>query len=86
MLFSELDVLTKIDWNVGHVRSMLCYRAMVWGHRAPDQMAKFMQVNRMAINMFPSFPTAALEVMLLDMLDFTALHLHCEQEALTVRG
>ena len=53
---------------IGIVRPMLCYGAMIWGHRAPELMEKFRRINRMAINTFACFPrstpTAALEVML----------------------
>ena len=64
---------------------MLCYGAMIWGHRAPELAAKLRRVNRMAINTFASFPkstpTAALEVML----DVMPLHIFCEQEAIAAR-
>ena len=70
---------------IGIVRPMLCYGAMIWGHRAPELMEKFRRINRMAINTFASFPrstpTAALEVML----DIQPLHLFCIQEALAAR-
>ena len=60
---------------------MLCYGAMIWGHRAPELIEKFRRINRMAINTFANFPrstpTSALEVML----DLMPLHLFCVQEA-----
>ena len=70
---------------IGIVRPMLCYGAMIWGHRAPELVAKFRRINRMAINTFASFPkstpTTALEIML----DIKPLHLFCVQEALAAR-
>ena len=70
---------------LGVVRPMLCYGAMIWGHRAPELIEKFRRINRMAINTFANFPkstpTAALEVML----DVKPLHLFCVQEALAAR-
>ena len=70
---------------IGVVRPMLCYGAMIWGHRAPELMEKFRRINRMAINTFANFPrstpTAALEVML----DIKPLHLFCVQEAVAAR-
>ena len=70
---------------IGIVRPMLCYGSMIWGHRAPEVMAKLRRINRMAINTFANFPkstpTTALEVML----DIKPLHLFCIQEALAAR-
>ena len=70
---------------LGIVRPMLCYGTMIWGHRAPERIAKLRRINRMAMNTFASFPkstpTAALEVML----DVMPLHLFCVQEALLAR-
>ena len=70
---------------IGIVRPMLCYGAMIWGHRAPELEAKLRRVNRMAINTFANFPkstpTRALEVIL----DVMPLHLFCRQEALAAR-
>ena len=69
----------------GVVRPMLCYGAMVWGHRAPELIEKFRRINRMAINTFANFPrstpTAALEISM----DILPLHLFCVQEALLAR-
>ena len=69
----------------GIVRPMLCYGAMIWGHRAPELIEKFRRINRMAMNTFANFPkstpTAALEVML----DIMPLHLFCTQEAVAAR-
>ena len=69
----------------GIVRPMLCYGAMIWGHRAPELLEKFRRINRMAISTFANFPkstpTAALEVML----DVEPLHLFCTREALAAR-
>ena len=70
---------------IGIVRPMLCYGVMIWGHRAPELLAKFRRINRMAINTFANFPkstpTTALEIML----DVLPLHIFCEQEALAAR-
>ena len=90
-----LAAITQLTWKtwgpkpkllrwayIGIVRPMLCYGAMIWGHRAPELQAKLKRVNRMAINTFASFPkstpTSALEVML----DIMPLHLHCLREAM----
>ena len=70
---------------LGVVRPMLCYGAMIWGHRAPELEAKLRRINRMAINTFANFPkstpTRALEIML----DILPLHLFCEKEAIAAR-
>ena len=70
---------------IGIVRPMLCYGAMIWGHRAPELMEKLRRINRMAMNTFANFPkstpTTALEVIM----DLKPLHLHCVQEALAAR-
>ena len=70
---------------LGVVRPMLCYGAMIWGHRAPELEAKLRRVNRMAMNTFGSFPastpTRAMEIMM----DIMPLHLHCQKEALAAR-
>ena len=70
---------------IGVVRPMLCYGAMIWGHRAPELAEKFRRLNRMAMNTFANFPkstpTAALEIML----DLLPLHLFCTQEAVAAR-
>ena len=70
---------------LGIVRPMLCYGAMIWGHRAPELIEKFRRINRMAMNTFANFPkstpTAALEIML----DVQPLHLFCVQEAVSAR-
>ena len=73
-------------WSyIGIVRPMLCYGAMIWGHRAPELIEKFRRINRMAMNTFANFPkstpTTALEVML----DVKPLHLFCVEEALAAR-
>ena len=91
----KIAYMTRKNWGpkprlmrwayLGVVRPMLCYGAMIWGHRAPELMEKFRRINRMAINTFASFPkstpTAALEIML----DILPLHLFCTQEALAAR-
>ena len=70
---------------IGIVRPMLCYGAMIWGHRAPELLEKFRRINRMAMNTFANFPkstpTTALEIML----DVMPLHLFCVKEALAAR-
>ena len=92
---SHVANITRKNWGpkpklmrwayLGIVRPMLCYGAMVWGHRAPENIAKLRRVNRMAINTFANFPrstpTAALEVML----DVMPLHIFCVGEALAAR-
>ena len=91
----KVAYMTRNNWGpkprlmrwayTGIVRPMLCYGAMIWGHRAPELIAKLRRINRMAINTFANFPkstpTAALEVML----DVMPLHLFCVQEALAAR-
>ena len=71
---------------LGVVRPMLCYAAMIWGHRAPESVAKLRRVNRMALNTFANFPkstpTTALEIAL----DVMPLHLFCLQEALATKS
>ena len=70
---------------LGIVRPMLCYGAMVWGHRAPYLANKLRRINRMALNTFANYPkstpTTALEVIL----DVMPLHLYCTQEAVLAR-
>ena len=70
---------------IGVVRPMLCYGAMIWGHRAHELLETFRRINRIAINTFACFPrstpTAALEVML----DLLPLHLFCVQEVVAAR-
>ena len=92
---NNVAAITRNNWGpkpklmkwayTGIVRPMLCYGAMIWGHRAPALADKLRRVNRMAMNTFGSFPkstpTAALEVML----DVAPLHLFCMQEALAAR-
>ena len=92
---TQIAHITRNNWGpkprlmrwayLGIVRPMLCYGAMIWGHRAPELIAKFRRVNRMAMNTFASFPkstpTAALEIML----DVMPLHIHCAGEALAAR-
>ena len=69
----------------GMVRPMLCYGAMIWGHRAPELAEKLRRINRMAINTFAHFPkstpTTALEVAL----DVMPIHLFCLKEALAAK-
>ena len=91
----KVAAMTRNNWGpkprlmrwayIGIVRPMLCYGAMIWGHRAPELLEKFRRVNRMAINTFANFPkstpTAALEVMT----DVMPLHLFCVQEAILAR-
>ena len=91
----QVACMTRNNWGpkprlmrwayIGIVRPMLCYGAMIWGHRAPELLEKFRRINRMAINTFANFPkstpTAALEVIL----DIMPLHLFCTQEALAAR-
>ena len=67
------------------VRPMLCYGAMIWGHRAPHIEAKLRRVNRMAINTMGSFPRSTPTIALEVMLDIPPLHLHCIQEGLAAR-
>ena len=92
---SKIAHITRNNWGpkpklmrwayTGIVRPMLCYGAMIWGHRAPELIEKFRRVNRMAMNTFACFPkstpTTALEIML----DIKPLHLMCVQEALAAR-
>ena len=92
---SHIAQITRKNWGpkpklmrwayLGIVRPMLCYGAMIWGHRAPANEAKLRRINRMAINTFGSFPkstpTRALEVMF----DVMPLHLYCTQEGLAAR-
>ena len=92
---AQVAVMTRRNWGpkpklmrwayLGIVRPMLCYGAMIWGHRAPALEAKLRRVNRMAINTFASFPkstpTAALEIML----DVMPLHIYLQQEGLATR-
>ena len=66
----------------GIVRPMLCYGAMIWGHRAPEMEAKLRRVNRMAMNTFANFPKSTPSRALEIMLDVTPLHLFCLKEAL----
>ena len=91
----KIACMTRNNWGpkpklmrwafIGIVRPMLCYGAMIWGHRAPELMEKFRRINRMAINTFASFPkstpTTALEIIL----DLKPLHLFCVQEAVSAR-
>ena len=91
----KIASMTRNNWGpkpklmrwayIGIVRPMLCYGAMIWGHRAPELMEKLRRINRMAINTFANFPrstpTTALEIML----DIKPLHLFCIQEALAAR-
>ena len=70
---------------LGIVRPMLCYGAMIWGHRAPELLEKFRRINRMAINTFANFPKSTPTVALEVMLDVKPLHLFCIQEALAAR-
>ena len=69
----------------GMVRPMLCYGAMIWGHRAPALADKLRRINRMALNTFAHFPkstpTTALEVAL----DVMPIHLFCLKEALATK-
>ena len=71
---------------LGVVRPMLCYTAMIWGHRAPESIAKLRRVNRMAMNTFANFPkstpTTALEIAL----DVMPLHIFCMKEALATKA
>ena len=64
---------------------MICYGAMIWGHRAADIAQKLRRLNRMAINTFGTFPkstpTQALEIIF----DIMPLHLFCRQEGLAAR-
>ena len=92
---THVSYITKNNWGpkpklmrwayLAVVRPMLCYGALVWGHRAPDLAAELQRVNRMAINTFANFPkstpTAALELML----DIMPIHLFCLQEALSAK-
>ena len=91
----QVSCMTRNNWGpkpklmrwayIGIVRPMLCYGAMIWGHRAPELIEKFRRINRMALNTFANFPrstpTTALEVML----DLKPLHLFCVQEAVAAR-
>ena len=91
----KIMCMTRNNWGpkpklkrwayIGIVRPMLCYGAMIWGHRALELIAKFRRINRMAINTFANFPrstpTAALEIML----DVLPLHLFCVQEGVAAR-
>ena len=92
---TKVACITKKNWGpkpklmrwayLGIVRPMLCYGAMVWGHRATHMEKQLRRINRMAINtmgIFPrSTPTATLEIML----DIMPLHLFCQQEAMKAR-
>ena len=92
---TQVAAITKKNWGpkpklmrwayLGIVRPMLCYGAMIWGHRAKFWETKLRRINRMAMNTFGSFPrstpTAALEVML----DVMPLHLHCQKEGIAAR-
>ena len=92
---SHVAQITRKNWGpkpklmrwayLGIVRPMMCYGAMIWGHRAQFHTAKLSRINRMGINTFGSFPrstpTAALEIML----DITPLHHFCLQEGLSAR-
>ena len=91
----QVACITRNNWGpkpklmrwafIGVVRPMLCYGAMIWGHRAPECIAKLRRINRMAINTFANFPkstpTTALEVML----DVMPLHLFCLREGLATK-
>ena len=91
----KIASMTRNNWGpkprlmrwayLGVVRPMLCYGAMIWGHRAPELMGKLRRINRMAMCTFASFPkstpTSALEIML----DILPLHLFCVQEAVAAR-
>ena len=93
---AQVAHITRNNWGpkpqlmrwayLGVVRPMLCYGAMIWGHRAPEMIAKLRRINRMAINTFANFPkstpTTALEIML----DITPLHLFCQQEGMAARA
>ena len=68
------------------VRPMLCYAAMIWGHRAPSSIAKLRRVNRMALNTFANFPRSTPTTSLEVMLDVMPLHLFCMQEALAAKS
>ena len=70
---------------LGIVRPMLCYGAMIWGHRAPELMEKFRRINRMAMNTFANFPKSTPTVALEVMLDVQPIHLFCIQEAIAAR-
>ena len=92
---SKVASMTRKNWGpkpklmrwayIGIVRPMLCYGAMIWGHRAPELMEKLRRINRMAINTFASFPKSTPTVALEVMLDIQPLHLFCVQEALAAR-
>ena len=92
---SQIAHITRRNWGpkpqlmrwayIGIVRPMLCYGAMIWGHRAPELEAKLRRLNRMAFNTFACFPkstpTKALEIIL----DVAPIHLVCRQMALATR-
>ena len=92
---SLVNNITRDNWGpkpklmrwayLGIVRPMICYGSLIWGHRAPESIAKLRRVNRLAMNTFANFPkstpTQALEVML----DVMPLHTFVEQEALAAR-
>ena len=92
---SQVAAITRKNWGpkpqlmrwayLAIVRPMLCYAAMIWGHRAQHLASKLSRINRMAMNTFGTFPrstpTSALEVML----DIMPLHLHCLREGLAAR-
>ena len=91
----KITTMTRNNWGpkpklmrwayLGIVRPMLCYGAMIWGHRAPELMEKFRRINRMAINTFANFPKSTPTIALEVMLDVQPLHLFCVQEALAAR-
>ena len=91
----QIASMTRNNWGpkpklmrwayTGIVRPMLCYGAMIWGHRAPELIAKFRRINRMAINTFANFPKSTPTVALEVMLDIMPLHIFCVQEAMAAR-
>ena len=92
---SKVAYMTRNNWGpkprlmrwayIGIVRPMICYGAMIWGHRAPELISKFRRINRMAINTFANFPKSTPTIALEVMLDILPLHLFCVQEATAAR-
>ena len=92
----KIATITRNNWGpkpklmrwafLGVVRPMLCYAAMIWGHRAPASLAKLRRVNCMALNTFANFPRSTPTTSLEIALDVMPLHLFCMQEALAAKA
>ena len=60
----KISSMTRNNWGpkprlmrwafIGIVRPMLCYGAMIWGHRAPELLEKFRRVNSCLLYTSPS--------------------------------